>query len=120
MFCPHCGAENTDNAWRCISCGAVLQSEAGTTVPAPVQVPNLLVPSILITIFCCWPLGIPSIIYAAQVNSKAAAGDLEGAMQAAKTSKMWMGICAGVGVLVGIGYFVLAVAMGLSGHSSSF
>ena len=41
-------------------------------------VPNYMVPAI-ISIFCCWPLAIPAIIFAAQVNNKAQAGDIAGA-----------------------------------------
>src|SRR5690242_9892722 len=37
--------------------------------------PNHLVWSILTTLFCCLPLGIVSIIFAAQVNGKWQAGD---------------------------------------------
>ena len=43
-------------------------------------VPNYLVPAI-ISIFCCWPLAIPAIIFATQVNSKLAAGDTAGFLE---------------------------------------
>lgn len=36
--------------------------------------PTYLAPAILTTIFCCLPFGIVSIVYAAQVNGKLAAG----------------------------------------------
>ena len=45
---------------------------------------NWLVESILATIFCCLPLGVVGIIYAAQVNSKFASGDYEGAIRSSK------------------------------------
>ena len=51
--------------------------------------PNYLVFAILVTIFCCQILGIVSIIFAAQVNSKWYAGDFEGAMNASKNAKLW-------------------------------
>src|SRR5690606_39441568 len=38
-----------------------------------------LLETILTTIFCCWPLGIPSIIYASRVEKKFYAGDVLGA-----------------------------------------
>ena len=44
------------------------------------NVPNYLVPAILVTIFCCLPVGIAAIIQAAQVNGKLQAGDYEGAV----------------------------------------
>ncbi len=42
--------------------------------------PNYLVFAILATIFCCQILGIVSIVFAAQVNSKWNAGDIQGAL----------------------------------------
>ncbi len=49
---------------------------------APVNIPNYLVFAILTTVFCCLPAGVVSIVYAAQVNSKVAMGDIAGAMAA--------------------------------------
>lgn len=67
MYCRQCGAQNADNAWKCVSCGAVLQSAAAA--PSPVKIKNYLIESILVTLLCCLPLGIPAIVFAAQVNS---------------------------------------------------
>ncbi len=65
---------------------------------------NYLVESILVTIFCCQPFGIVGIVFAAQVNSKYASGDYEGARQASKNAKKWMnwGIIAGIVTIVGV------------------
>ena len=53
------------------------------------QPKNYLIESILITIFCCQPFGIVGIVFASQVNSKYAIGDVEGAIQASKEAKKW-------------------------------
>ncbi len=45
---------------------------------------NYLVEAILVTVFCCPPLGIVGIVFAAQVNSKFADGDYEGALRASR------------------------------------
>jgi hypothetical protein len=71
-------------------------------------VPNYLIPAIL-SIFCCWPLGIVAIIFAAQVNGKVAAGDLQGAADASKKAKMFSFIAIGIGVVVGIIYLLLTI-----------
>lgn len=71
-------------------------------------VPNYLIPAIL-SIFCCWPLGIVAIIFAAQVNGKVAAGDLAGAADASKKAKMFSYIAIGIGVVVGIIYLLLTI-----------
>lgn len=63
-------------------------------------VPNYLVQSILVTILCCLPFGIAAIVYSAQANSKAAAGDHGGAMAAARSAKTWCWAALGTGLAV--------------------
>jgi hypothetical protein len=86
-------------------------------------VPNYLVPAI-ISIFCCWPLAIPAIIFATQVNGKVAAGDVAGAQEASKKAKMFAFIAIGLGVLgyviVGLFYGVAIIAAVSGGSSSNF
>jgi hypothetical protein len=88
---------------------------------APASVPNYLVPAI-ISLFCCLPLGIVGVIFAAQVNGKVAAGDTAGALDAAKKAKMFSFIAIGLGLLGIIGYIlfvvVMGVGMGLAGSSN--
>jgi hypothetical protein len=74
-------------------------------------VPNYMVPAI-ISIFCCWPLAIPAIIFATQVNSKLAAGDTAGAEDASKKAKMFAFIAIGLGVL-GILIYVIMLVLGV-------
>ncbi|MBN1863776.1 MAG: CD225/dispanin family protein [Victivallales bacterium] len=59
--------------------------------------PNYLAFAIVTTILCCWPLGIPAIIFACQVNGKHESGDHEGAMQASKKAKLFsiLALCGG-------------------------
>lgn len=66
------------------------------------SVPNYLVQSILVTLCCCIPGGIVAIVYAAQVNSKLAAGDYDGALQSSNNAKLWCWISLGVGIVVNL------------------
>lgn len=75
------------------------------------NVPNYLVFAILVTIFCCIPFGIVAIVFAAQVNSKLAAGDVAGAEEASRKAKTW---CY-VSLFVGIAWIVLVVVLSLIG-----
>ena len=61
-----------------------------------------LLESILVTIFCCLPLGIVGIINAANVSSKYEAGDIEGAKKASAEAAKWTkyGFIAGIIVVV--------------------
>jgi len=87
--------------------------------PSPARpaahVPNYLVPAIFATLCCCLPFGIPSIVYAAQVNGKLSAGDIAGAEEASRKAKMWFWIafCLGLAsnVIGGIIYGLQAAAL---------
>ena len=76
--------------------------------PTAANVPNYLVPAI-ISIFCCWPLGIAAIIFAAQVNGKVASGDIAGAVDASKKAKLFSFISIGLGLAVGVIYLLLTL-----------
>ncbi|SEA12802.1 CD225/dispanin family protein [Psychroflexus halocasei] len=78
---------------------------------------NHLAMAIISTLLCCQPLGIVSIVYASQVNSKFIAGDYIGAEQASKNAKTWWIVSlavAAIGYLFifaiyGIGFFLAFV-----------
>jgi hypothetical protein len=75
---------------------------AKSYTPSPLasaEIATYLLPAILCTLFCCMPLGIPAIIFATQVNSKMAKGDLSGAQVASHHARTWCWISFGVGVL---------------------
>ena len=90
-------------------------SQNWTPPPPPAggsaTVPNYLVPAI-ISIFCCWPLAIPAIIFAVQVNNKVTAGDIAGAQDASKRAKMFSFIAIGLG-LVGILIYIVMLVLGV-------
>jgi hypothetical protein len=93
-------------------------SQNWTPPPPPAgggaTVPNYLVPAI-ISIFCCWPLAIPAIIFATQVNGKVAAGDIAGAQDASKKAKMFSFIAIGIGLLIVLCYVIMLIlGVGLS------
>lgn len=77
-------------------------------VGGPANVPNYLIPAIL-SLFCCWPLAIVAIIFAAQVNGKVAAGDIAGAVDASKKAKLFSFISIGIGLVFVLIYLVLTV-----------
>ncbi len=80
----------------------------------PASIPNYLVMAIL-SVLCCWPLAIVAIIFAAQVNGKIAAGDIQGAMSASKNAKLFSMIAIGLGLAGAIIYIVFMVlTVGLS------
>lgn len=82
---------------------------------------NWLVESILVTLLCCLPFGIVGIIYAAQVNSKQTAGDMEGAEKSRREAAKWtkIGFWAGIAVYVLYLVFWLVFGMALIGGAAS-
>lgn len=77
-------------------------------------VPNNLVIAI-ISVICCFPLGIPAIIFATQVNTKVAAGDIAGAQESSQKAKKFaiIGLVVwGVCVLL---YLIVVVLLGVGG-----
>ena len=106
MFCSKCGAVNDDNVYQCAKCGQPLQqvqAEVQARGPVtPITIPNYLVQAILVTLCCCLPFGIVSIVYAAQVNAKAKVGDIQGALDSSGKAKMWCWIGFGIGLVVNL------------------
>lgn len=129
MNCTNCGTSNLDTASICVNCGKPLASttphsytppppppSASTSYtpprppgggsfgapPATEPIPNYLVQSIIVTLCCCLPLGVVAIVFAAQVNSKLAAGDVAGAREASAKAKMFCWIAFGLGIAFSI------------------
>ena len=70
MVCKRCGSEITDHSTVCGNCNRVAA-----------DIPNYLWQSIIVTLLCCLPLGIPAIIYATKVHTKLLQGDVAGALR---------------------------------------
>ena len=121
MYCPKCGTENDDNAWKCVKCGNDLHPGAPQKAPPPPpssqpleKIPNYLVQAILCTIFglpLVIPglLGIPAIVFAAQVDGKMARGDIEGARNYSNLAKTFCWISFGLILLFIVFYGLMFI-----------
>jgi len=67
--------------------------------------------AVLSTVLCCLPLGIASIVFAAQVNGKYQAGDLAGAQEASRKAKQFAIWGAVAGIVVAVLYLLVIVAL---------
>ncbi len=129
MFCWKCGSQNDDNAYRCVQCNEVIQKDAaggstgqnfqaspayggGHSHYSTEHVPSYLAQAILVTLFCCLPFGIVSIVYAASVNSKVRMGDVYGARMASDKARSWAWASFGCGLVATILWFLLIVVAG--------
>lgn len=74
------------------------------------HIPNYLPQAILVTICCCWPAGIVSIVYAARVNGAVGRGDLVEARRLSDNARTWAWVTFGLGIAGAVIYFLLAFA----------
>lgn len=85
------------------------QGAAGTPPP------NYLVWAILSTVLCCLPLGVASIVFSTQVNSKWALGDVAGAQDSSAKAKkfaIWSAIAWVIVAALYLIFFVVLAGMG--------
>ncbi len=118
--CPDCGAELRRKARKCRACGLrfdrrgrpIDDDEKEFKGPPP---DNHMGKAIFSLVCCCWPLGIVAVINAAQVSSKWAAGDYQGARQASAQADQWATYAIVLGIVgnaIGGGLQVLIAAGG--------
>lgn len=91
--CKHCGRPVSPEAKACPHCGQPDPSGVGKR-----HIPNYLPQAVLVTILCCWPLGIPAIVNSKRAFKLAAAGDYEGGLRAAQRARKWCWWSFGIGV----------------------
>ena len=117
-FCATCGREQEPGTRFCPNCGAAANPATGGRIVHPSgpaydihrPVPNYLVQSILVTIFCCLIGGIVAIVHAAQVNGLLRAGDYAGALRASNSAKGWCWASFWIGLVGGILYILATLA----------
>jgi hypothetical protein len=79
--------------------------------PPPFPKPTSYLPwAIAATVLCCLPAGIPSIVFAAQVDGKWARGDWDGALRSSRNARTWAIVSAVVGLVFTVGYVVVVIA----------
>jgi hypothetical protein len=84
---------------------------AGGGYQAPIPTPPTSMPttylwqSVVVTILCCWPFGIPAIVNASKVQKLWSAGDYAGAQGASKKASNW----SLTSLLLGIVLFIITI-----------
>lgn len=120
MYCRNCGAELPEGAKFCTNCGHGLTADTGASSSAqPVsgfsdrrdRPSSYLALAIIVTVCCCIPFGIVSIIYASKVDSCWNNGQDEEARENSRKAKNWA--LWGIG-LVALFYvvYILLLAFG--------
>lgn len=116
MRCKYCDSENKPKRNICEFCGAPLEyveeaekqiEDVSSDFPeeAPYKVPDYLVHAVLVTVFCCMPVGIVAIFFAARAKTLSSRGEYVRAMEASEMAKAscWIGF----GITAVISFFFL-------------
>ena len=115
MYCHQCGNELNPQTLFCPRCGvAVRGKNSSKNTSANVEVPDHLLGAIVVTVFCCFPLGVMAIVFSVLSDSRKRDGDIKGALAAARTAdvcidlSMQLGI---VGALIGIAIYLFSTGV---------
>jgi hypothetical protein len=104
VYCTNCGVQLPPGAQACPGCG-----HRTLHFPAPANIPNYLVHSILTTLCCCLPFGIVALVFSSQVSSKLAAGDVAGAQAASRSARTWVIVAFISGIVSSAGLAALSL-----------
>ena len=130
-FCPSCGSrldsqgqpperpppQETSSPMTLPDAGQAAAQGYEVHTPPPLEMPhvkNYLVESILCTICCCVPFGIPGIVFAAQVDKFLSVGLIDMAIDASKKAKKWTLISFIVGLVIRLIMVILNIAYGVA------
>lgn len=112
ITCRECGARISDAAQTCPQCGSPVFKAAA---PQPYLNNTQICPethltkAILVTLFCCWPLGIPAIVNAAGVSNAFASGNYQLALKKSNDAEKWSKYCIIAAVIFWILYAIVMV-----------
>ena len=111
MFCNKCGTPLPEGATHCPRCGVIATPRNGAPQE---EIPTHLLRSILVTIFCCLPLGIVGIVYASKVSSLMTSGRIDEAKAASESAGKWSLWGLILGLVSGILWFLIQVAASMA------
>ena len=81
---------------------------------SPEKPSNFLAWSILATIFCCLPFGIPAIVNSAKVDRLWSEGDYQGSKDAARRARSWFWWSFALGIIFDLIYLIYYIIVGVA------
>jgi hypothetical protein len=110
MYCAHCGALNNDASTACSSCGRALLRAGVVVFPAGTRAEptkTYLAQSIIVTVLCCIPAGVPAIVYSSLAMTRNSEGRYDEAHAYSRKASMWGWIAFGVGLALQAVYLTM-------------
>ncbi|HTX95870.1 MAG TPA: CD225/dispanin family protein [Mycobacterium sp.] len=80
---------------------------------------NYLIPAVLVTMFCCLPLGIVAIVKSGQVNGLWAQGRYAEAQASADSAKKWVIWSVVAGAIIAVIYVISVAAVNTSNTNAA-
>lgn len=92
------------------------QSISRTNQDAP---KDYLIPAILVTVFCCLPIGIVAIVKSVNVRRSIENGDFATAEESSKAAKKWTIIALIVGIIWITIWVIVRIATGIAAANAA-
>ena len=116
MYCEYCGNQIAPNSGFCPCCGAKLNGNpqgAGAQMNYNGTRPQLntwLIPAILVTVLCCMPFGLVSVIFATKANNALNTGNYQQAQIDSERAKIWFFVALVLGFISTVLYVLATIA----------
>ena len=114
MYCKECGASIPDSASVCPYCGSPLSSSStnnSSNIYNKICPETHLAKSIILTVLCCWPFGIPAIVNAAGVENAFHSGNYNLAVEKSQKAAKWCNTTLVVGIIFWVIYIIVIIVL---------
>lgn len=113
MFCKNCGTELAEGTRFCTKCGYDQNSDRPFYGIPEKRPKTYMVLAIIVTVCCCIPFGIVSLIYASRVDSAWNTGHYEDAGRFSAKARNW----ALWGIILSVLFYVVYIILIVAGVS---
>lgn len=109
MYCKECGAFIPESSTSCPNCGFPVNGLAASNYSGSqnrICPETHLAKAIILTVLCCWPLGIPAIVNAAGVEKAFYSGNYSLAVEKSQKAAKWCNTTLIVGIIIWVLYII--------------
>lgn len=118
MYCKECGAFIPESSKSCPNCGSPVNGLAASNYSGSqykICPETHLTKAIILTVLCCWPFGIPAIVYAAGVENAFHSGNYSLAVEKSQKAAKWCNTTLIVGIIFWVLYIIMIIILVATG-----